>query len=120
MPFAGKLLSEDFSASRLAFNFLQDRDDLADSDSRRSALQSFFPIIDLADDHDRWIHRLPESRDWALAVQTLGSMESYRELLKLGGPMMTRHLSQALEAGRRGDAPEHGPGAQHRGGAHAQ
>ncbi len=102
VPFAGKLLSEDFSAARLAFNFLQDRDDLSDSDDRRSALQSFFAIIDFADDHDRWIHRLPESRDWALAVQTLGSMESYRELLKLGGPMMTRHLSLALEAGRRG------------------
>jgi len=102
VPFAGKLLSEDFSAARLAFNFLQDRDDSSDSDGRRSALQSFFAIIDFADDHDRWIHRLPESRDWALAVQTLGSMESYRELLKLAGPMMTRHLSLALEAGRRG------------------
>jgi oligoribonuclease NrnB/cAMP/cGMP phosphodiesterase (DHH superfamily) len=101
VPFAGKLLSEDFSAARLAFNFLQDRPDLADGCGRRDALQSFFSIIDLADDHDRWIHRLPESRDWALAVQTLGSMESYRELLKLAGPTMTRALGQALETGRR-------------------
>ncbi len=28
VPFAGKLLSEDFSAARLAFNFLQDRNEL--------------------------------------------------------------------------------------------
>jgi oligoribonuclease NrnB/cAMP/cGMP phosphodiesterase (DHH superfamily) len=101
VPFTGKLLSEDFSAARLVFNFLQERNDLADSAGRRSALQSFFSIVDLADDHDRWVHRLPESRDWALAVQTLGSPESYRELLKLGGPLMTRQLSQALEAGKR-------------------
>lgn len=101
VPFAGKLLSEDFSASRLVFNFLQERNDLADIDRRRSELQSFFPVIDLADDHDRWIHHLERSRDWALAIQTLGSMESYRELLKLGGPIMTRPLSQALESGKR-------------------
>jgi oligoribonuclease NrnB/cAMP/cGMP phosphodiesterase (DHH superfamily) len=101
VPFAGKLLSEDFSAARLAYNFLQSHRDLADSDDRRGALQSFFPIIDFADDHDRWVHRLDQSRDWALAVQTLGSMESYRELLKLGGPLMTRPLSQALESGKR-------------------
>ena len=101
VPFAGTMLSEEFSAARLVFNFLQARDDLGEEGGRRSALQSFFPIIELADDHDRWVHRLPESADWALAVQTLGSIESYRELLKLGGPMMTRGLSQALGVGRR-------------------
>jgi hypothetical protein len=37
----------------------------------------------------------------ALAVQTLGSYESYRELLQLGGPVMTRALTQALESGKR-------------------
>jgi oligoribonuclease NrnB/cAMP/cGMP phosphodiesterase (DHH superfamily) len=101
VPFAGKLLSEDFSAARLAYNFLTARADLPDIDSRRAALHSFFPIIEMADDHDRWIHRVPESSDWALAVQTLGSAESYRELLQLGGPVMTRALMQALESGKR-------------------
>jgi len=101
VPFAGKLLSEDFSASRLAYDFLTARNDLPDIDSRRAALRSFFTIIEMADDHDRWIHRVPESSDWALAVQTLGSTESYRELLPLGGPVMTRALLQALESGNR-------------------
>ena len=101
VPFAGKLLTEEFSASRLAYNFLTERDDLPDIDSRRGALRAFFPIIDMADDHDRWVHRLAESSDWALAVQTLGSIESYRELLQLGGPVMTRALTQALESGKR-------------------
>lgn len=101
VAFAGKLLTEEFSASRLVYNFLSERDDLPDTDSRRGALRSFFPIIDMADDHDRWVHRLAESSDWALAVQTLGSYESYRELLQLGGPVMTRALTQALETGKR-------------------
>jgi oligoribonuclease NrnB/cAMP/cGMP phosphodiesterase (DHH superfamily) len=99
--FAGKLLSEDFSASRLAYNFLTQRTDLPDIESRRAAVRTFFPIIDMADDHDRWVHLLPESSDWALAVQTLGSIESYRELLQLGAPLMTRALTQALESGKR-------------------
>jgi oligoribonuclease NrnB/cAMP/cGMP phosphodiesterase (DHH superfamily) len=101
VPFAGKLLTEDFSASRLAYNFLTARSDLPDIASRRSALETFFPIIDMADDHDRWVHRLAESPDWALAVQTLGSIESYRELLQLSTSVMTRALTQALESGRR-------------------
>jgi oligoribonuclease NrnB/cAMP/cGMP phosphodiesterase (DHH superfamily) len=101
VSFTGKLLSEDFSASRLAYNFLTDRNDLPDIENRRAALRSFFPIIDMADDHDRWVHHLPESSDWALAVQTLGSIESYRELLQLSTPAMTRALAQALESGKR-------------------
>jgi oligoribonuclease NrnB/cAMP/cGMP phosphodiesterase (DHH superfamily) len=101
VPFAGKLLTEDFSASRLAYNFLAARDDLPDIAARRAALDSFFPIIDMADDHDRWVHRIAESPDWALAVQTLGSIESYRELLQLSAPVMTRALTQAWESGKR-------------------
>ena len=101
VPFAGQLLSEEYSASRLAYNFLSARNDLPDIDTRRAALDAFFPIIDMADDHDRWVHRVPESSDWALAVQTLGSIESYRELLQLGAPAMPRALAQALESGKR-------------------
>lgn len=101
VPFAGKSLSENYCASRLTFDFLSQRTDLPDSAARREALASFFPIVDLADDHDRWIHRLEPSRDWALAVQTLGGMESYYELLRLTTPTMTRALNQALESGRR-------------------
>ncbi|HLH77371.1 MAG TPA: hypothetical protein VKV28_11245 [Candidatus Binataceae bacterium] len=101
VPFAGQALSEDYCASRLTFDFLNQRHDLPDSAARRQALSNFFPIVDLADDHDRWIHRLEPSRDWALAVQTLGGMESYYELLKLTTPTMSPALSQALESGRR-------------------
>jgi oligoribonuclease NrnB/cAMP/cGMP phosphodiesterase (DHH superfamily) len=101
VPFAGKLLTEDFSASRLVYNFMMARSDLPDIEYRRTALRGFFPIIDMADDHDRWLHRLPDSSDWALAVQTLGSIESYRELLQMAEPAMSRALAQAWESGKR-------------------
>jgi len=97
VPFAGKLLSEEFSAARLAFNFVK-RKRRASSAARRS-LDDFFPIVELADDHDRWVHRLPESPRWALAVQTLGGVESYREIMRLRSPVMSRKLARALEAG---------------------
>src|SRR5260370_1433954 len=47
-----------------------------------------------------WIHQVPESPDWALAVQTLGGMESYREIARLSEPVMSRRLRAALEEGR--------------------
>jgi hypothetical protein len=56
--------------------------------------------VDLADDHDRWLHRIPGSADWALAVQTLGGIESYREIIRLREPIMSRKLKAALETGR--------------------
>ena len=98
VPFAGKVLSEEFSAARLAFNFLKRR--LRSSAAERRSLEDFFPIVQLADDHDRWVHRLPESPQWALAVQTLGGAESYREIMRLRSPVMSRKLARALEAGR--------------------
>jgi oligoribonuclease NrnB/cAMP/cGMP phosphodiesterase (DHH superfamily) len=99
VPFAGKLLSEDFSAARLAFNFLK-RKRLPASVKRR-AFDEFYPIVERADDHDRWVHRIPDSPLWALAVQTLGGTESYREFMRMRTPVMSRKLVRALEAGQR-------------------
>src|SRR5579885_229255 len=99
VPFKGRVLSERFSAARLTFNYLRAKARGLDG-ARRRRFESFAPFAAIADDHDRWIHRLTESGDWALAVQTLGGMESYREILRLNEPQMTRRLRLALEAGR--------------------
>ncbi|MGH7917716.1 MAG: hypothetical protein ACREQE_09620, partial [Candidatus Binataceae bacterium] len=72
VPFTGRLLSEQYSAARLTFDYLKRLDRVWVSDEQRRAFESFFPFVAIADDHDRWIHRIPESSDWALAVQTLG------------------------------------------------
>ncbi len=99
VPFAGKVLTEQYSAARLTFNFLKRMArDLPEA--QRAAFDAFQPFALLADDHDRWIHKIPESSDWALAVQTLGGSSSYREILKLREPRMSRKLRNAFESGQ--------------------
>jgi len=102
VPFTSKILSEQYSAARLTFNFLRKIARDAMPARKREAFETFAPFALIADDHDRWIHKIRESADWALAVQTLGGMNSYREILRLREPVMTRRLRAALEAGKEG------------------
>ena len=98
VPFAGKVLSEKYSAARLTFDFLKRREEELSSAAKRRDFESFRRFAEIADDHDRWIHKIPESPDWALAVQTLGGIPSYREIIKLREPKMSRRLRDALRA----------------------
>jgi oligoribonuclease NrnB/cAMP/cGMP phosphodiesterase (DHH superfamily) len=100
VAFAGCVLSEEYSAAKLTFNFLRRLARDAGDEGRLLNYERFKAFADLADDHDRWIHRVPGSSDWALAVQTLGGIESYREIIRLREPKMSRKLKVALEAGR--------------------
>jgi len=101
VPFTGRLLSEEFSAARLAFNYLKELAEERGEQSRLPEFEKFFPFVAIADDHDRWIHQVPESADWALAVQTLGGIDSFREITKLKEPTMSRRMRIALEAGKK-------------------
>jgi oligoribonuclease NrnB/cAMP/cGMP phosphodiesterase (DHH superfamily) len=101
VPFTGRLLSEEFSAARLAFNYLKELAAERGEQSRLPEFEKFFPFVAIADDHDRWIHQVPESADWALAVQTLGGIDSFREINKLTQPVMSRRMRIALEAGKK-------------------
>ncbi len=98
--FAGRVLSEEYSAAKLTFNFLRQQTPPTGGEDPSSNYESFRPFVELADDHDRWIHHIPGSADWALAVQTLGGIESYREIIRLHEPIMSRKLKAALESGR--------------------
>jgi oligoribonuclease NrnB/cAMP/cGMP phosphodiesterase (DHH superfamily) len=101
VPFAGHVLSERRSAALLAFEFLKGREGELPPD-KLAAFESFRPFAEIADDHDRWIHKIPESSDWALAVQTLGGMPSFREIVKLHEPRMSRRLREALHSAQEG------------------
>src|SRR6202167_2850401 len=99
VPFAGKVLSEQYSAARLTFNFLKKMGrDLPER--QREEFDAVEPFVMIAADHDRWIQKIAESPDWALAVQTLGGISSYREILKLREPRMSRKLRNAFESGQ--------------------
>lgn len=100
VPFTARVLSEEYSAARLTFNFLKRMAQQGGDEAKARDYEKFFPFVAIADDHDRWIHHIPESADWALAVQTLGGIESYREIIRLEEPVMSRRLKVALENGR--------------------
>jgi uncharacterized protein len=100
VAFSGCVLSEEYSAAKLTFNFLRQMAGARGDEDHSSSYESFQPFVELADDHDRWIHHIPGSADWALAVQTLGGIESYREIVRLREPIMSRKLKAALEMGR--------------------
>jgi len=101
VPFTGRLLSEEFSAARLTFNYLNDLAGERGEQARLPEFEKFFPFVAIADDHDRWIHQVPESANWALAVQTLGGTDSYREITRLSEPVMSRRLRLAYEQGKK-------------------
>jgi oligoribonuclease NrnB/cAMP/cGMP phosphodiesterase (DHH superfamily) len=101
VPFTGSLLSEEFSAARLTFNYLKEKAVERGEQRRLAEFEKFFPFVAIADDHDRWIHQVPESADWALAVQTLGGIDSFREIARLREPVMSRRLRLAFEAGKK-------------------
>jgi oligoribonuclease NrnB/cAMP/cGMP phosphodiesterase (DHH superfamily) len=101
VPFADRVLSEKYSAARLTFDYLEQMAQQWGDAEKARIFDKFSPFAAIADDHDRWIHQIPESADWALAVQTLGGVESYRELIRLNEPVMSRKLRLALESGRK-------------------
>jgi oligoribonuclease NrnB/cAMP/cGMP phosphodiesterase (DHH superfamily) len=101
VPFAGRVLTEQYSAARLTFDYLR-QSALESGDTERLQRGSgFAPFAALADDHDRWVHQIPGSEDWALAVQTLGGIESYQEIIRLEEPVMSTMVERALGNGLR-------------------
>jgi oligoribonuclease NrnB/cAMP/cGMP phosphodiesterase (DHH superfamily) len=80
VPFTGRVLSEEFAASRLVYEYLRAR--LAEEGRGAPRFTAFAPVIAMADDNDRWLHRVPGSRELAWTVRTLGA-EAYAELLGL-------------------------------------
>lgn len=77
VPFADRVLSEDYAASRLVYEYLAQR--LASEGRSAPEFRAFQPVIAMADDNDRWLHRLPGSRALGWTVRALGSA-AYDEL----------------------------------------
>jgi oligoribonuclease NrnB/cAMP/cGMP phosphodiesterase (DHH superfamily) len=86
-----RVLDESYSAARLTFDFLsrhQPRPDLA---------AELRLLVDMADDNDRWLHRIPGSRELAQAVSVLRDREAFEELLHIGPEVrLTPLLQDAL------------------------
>jgi hypothetical protein len=77
VPFADSVLSEEFAASRLVYEYLGAR--LAREGRPAPRFAAFAPLVAMADDNDRWLHRIPGSRELAWVVRSLGA-DAYPEL----------------------------------------
>jgi oligoribonuclease NrnB/cAMP/cGMP phosphodiesterase (DHH superfamily) len=80
VPFTDRVLSEEFAASRLVYEYLARR--LAAEGGTAPAFTAFAPVVAMADDNDRWLHRVPGSRELAWVVRVLGP-DAYEEFLRL-------------------------------------
>jgi oligoribonuclease NrnB/cAMP/cGMP phosphodiesterase (DHH superfamily) len=77
----GWVASNRFSAARLLYEYLISAETLLGK--APSSLKRFEKVVLLADDNDRWVHKLRGSRELALTVAALGGTVAYRELLHL-------------------------------------
>src|SRR5262245_17452121 len=80
IPFADTVLSENVAASRLTYEYLAAR--LAKEGRQEPRFASFDSVVAMADDNDRWLHRVPGSRELAWVVRVLGP-EAYEDFLGL-------------------------------------
>ncbi|MBI3811592.1 MAG: hypothetical protein HY283_05235 [Nitrospirae bacterium] len=77
----GWVASNRFSAARLLYDYLISAEALLGK--APASLKRFEKVVMLADDNDRWVHKLRGSRELALTVAALGGTVAYRELLHL-------------------------------------
>ena len=80
VPFTDTVLSEEFAASRLVYEYLARR--VASEGRPRPRFASFAPVVAMADDNDRWLHRIPGSRELGWVVRALGP-DAYPDFLTL-------------------------------------
>ena len=95
VPFADSVVSEEFAASRLTYEYLARR--LAAEGRRAPAFDALACVVVMADDNDRWLHRVPGSRELAWVVRSLGA-DAYGELLALDERVTYSPRMQAARA----------------------
>jgi oligoribonuclease NrnB/cAMP/cGMP phosphodiesterase (DHH superfamily) len=81
VPFTDSVVRDDYAASRLAYEHLAAR--LQESGRKNPAFEDLWPLIEMADDNDRWLHRVEGSRELALTVRAMGGPEAYEDLLTI-------------------------------------
>ena len=95
VPFADTVLSEEFAASRLVYEYLGRR--LEAEGKAHPRFTSFRPVVAMADDNDRWLHAIPGSRELGWVVRALGP-DAYPEFLTLDERVVyTPKMAQARD-----------------------
>lgn len=112
LGFTTRVVRDDFAASKLVFDYLAEQASRREREGGPPAprrFSEFRPIVEMADDNDRWLHRLPGSRELGLVLRAMPASESYRSFLELDGsggdtPAMASaraHVQEELGRNRR-------------------
>jgi oligoribonuclease NrnB/cAMP/cGMP phosphodiesterase (DHH superfamily) len=100
VPFAARVVSEEFSAARLVYEYLARQ--LADARRTNARFADFDKTVAMADDNDRWIHAIPGSRELAWTIRTMGSdeksLDGYEALLDIDAAVTYTPAMQAAYA----------------------
>ena len=78
VPFTDSVLSEEYAASRLTYEYLAGR--LRAEGRQSPGFDALARLVAMADDNDRWLHRIPGSRELAWTVRALED-DGYEELM---------------------------------------
>jgi oligoribonuclease NrnB/cAMP/cGMP phosphodiesterase (DHH superfamily) len=94
VPFTDSVLSEDYAASRLTYEDLAGR--LRAEGRLLPRFDGLARLVAMADDNDRWLHRIPGSRELAWTVRALDA-DAYDELLATDAALTyTPRMREAL------------------------
>jgi oligoribonuclease NrnB/cAMP/cGMP phosphodiesterase (DHH superfamily) len=89
-----QVLDESYSAARLVFEYLQDC--LRHRGETNDWFADLAHLVAMADDNDRWVHRVPGSRELALTVEAMREREAYEALLCIdAGVTYTPRMQEA-------------------------
>lgn len=83
VPFATRVVDDAYAASRLVYELLDGQARNAGAPAPPARFAEFAPIVAMADDNDRWLHRIPGSRDLGLVLRAMPAADSYRSFLEL-------------------------------------
>jgi oligoribonuclease NrnB/cAMP/cGMP phosphodiesterase (DHH superfamily) len=82
LAYTTRVVRDDFAASKLVYDFLAAR--AAERGVPAPArFAEFAPIVAMADDNDRWLHRIRGSRELGLVLRAMPASESYASFLAM-------------------------------------
>ncbi|MGH7821916.1 MAG: hypothetical protein ACREQ9_19310, partial [Candidatus Binatia bacterium] len=81
VPFAHKIVDDRHAAARLVFDYLRERLRREGRDNPR--LERFAKVVEMADDNDRWLHRVEGSWELALTLRSMNGAEAFDDLVAI-------------------------------------
>lgn len=87
LSFATRVVRDDFAASKLVYDHLAARARQAGAGGGPAGFREFAPLVAMADDNDRWLHRIPGSRELGLVLRAMPAGDAYRSFLALDGSL---------------------------------